>query len=682
MKGLFRAMLRIRMIEEKIAALYPEQEMRCPVHLSIGQEATAVGVCAALRSSDLVMSSHRSHGHFLAKGGDLKSMLAELYGKRTGCAGGKGGSMHFVDRPAGFLGATPIVGSTIPIAVGAALAAARRGEDRVVVAFFGEAATEEGVFHEAVNFAALHKLRVVFACENNLYSVYSPLSVRQPGGRSVSDLARGHGLKTLSCEGNDVIAVSETSAEAVRSARSGAGPVFIEMSTYRWREHCGANYDNNIGYREEAEFLAWKEKCPVSAFQKRGFDEGWLTPPQLSAMERELSLEISEAVRFAKDSPFPGPEELMNRVYAPADAAPAAASGRKGAKGTRELRFFEALREATELAMEADPSVYVMGLGVPDPKGVFGTTLGLQRTFGADRVLDMPTSENGMTGVAIGSALLGLRPILVHQRGDFAILSMEQLVNQAAKWHSMFDGKTRVPLVVRMVVGRGWGQGAQHSQSLQSWFAHIPGLKVVMPSTPSDAKGLLLSSIWDGNPVIFIEHRWLHGVRGPVPEGLTLEPLGKARVLRPGRDVTLLGVSYMTLESLRAAEYLAAEGVDAEVVDVRTVRPLDEAAILISLRKTGRLIVADTGWLTAGFAAEAIAVAAEKGFASLQAPPRRLGLSDCPVPSTPALANLCYPHAWDIAVAALETLGRKPKAAPPKPTGPLDVPDPSFTGPF
>lgn len=349
----------------------------------------------------------------------------------------------------------------------------------------------------------------------------------------------------------------------------------------------------------------------------------------------------------------------------------------------RELKFSEAVNEALDLCLENDPAVYVMGLGVPDPKGVFATTLGLRRKHGGRRVLDMPTSENGMTGVALGSTLAGLRPVMVHQRLDFALLAVEQIVNQAAKWRYMFGGQMGAPMVVRLVIGRGWGQGTQHAQSLQSWFAHVPGLKVVMPSTPADAKGLLIASVEDDDPVLFIEHRWLHGVSGPVPEGRYAEPLGAARIARQGGDLTIAAMSYMTLEALRAAEHLAREGADVEVVDVRSLRPLDESGLLSSVRKTGRLIVADTSWVFGGFSGELCALAAEKAFGALKCAPRRLGTADCPIPSTPALANLCYPRADDLAVAAREMLGLR--ALPPRRTdapAPLDVPDPSFTGPF
>ena len=349
----------------------------------------------------------------------------------------------------------------------------------------------------------------------------------------------------------------------------------------------------------------------------------------------------------------------------------------------RELKFFQAINEAIDLSMAKDPSVYIMGLGVPDPNGIFGSTLGLKQKHGDTRVLDMPTSENAMTGVAIGSALVGMRPIMTHQRIDFALLAAEQIVNQAANWYYMFAGKMSIPLVIRMIIGRGWGQGAQHSQSVQAWFAHVPGLKVVMPATPHDAKGLLIASIEDNNPVIFIEHRWLHNITSQVPEGLYRVPLGQAKVVREGNDVTIAAISCMTLEALQSAEMLAADGISAEVVDIRTLKPLDDALILESVRKTGRLLMADTSWKTGGFSAEIVARVAEQAFSDLKAPPGRVALPDCPSPTTRALANHYYPRAVHIVAMAKRMMGLPVEEPVIDTTSTLlDVPDPTFTGPF
>jgi pyruvate dehydrogenase E1 component beta subunit len=350
---------------------------------------------------------------------------------------------------------------------------------------------------------------------------------------------------------------------------------------------------------------------------------------------------------------------------------------------SRQLKFVEALNEALDLCMAKDPKVFILGLGAPDAAAVFGSTKGLVQKYGPRRVLDMPVAENGMSGVAIGAALQGMRPVMTHIRLEFAMLAIDQIVNQAAKWHYMFGGQASVPVVIRMIVGRGWGQGPQHSQSLQGWFAHVPGLKVVMPATPHDAKGLLIAAIEDNNPVVFIEHRWLYNIHGPVPEGIYRVPLGQPNILRRGRHVTVASVSHMTLEAVRAADELASEGIELEVVDIRTLNPFDETLIIESVRKTGHLIVADTGWRSVGFAAEVVSRVAEQCLGDLKRPPIRVTLPDLPAPTTRALSNYYYPLVHDISAAARRLVGRPMRPEPEiKPDAFLDVPDPLFRGPF
>ncbi len=350
----------------------------------------------------------------------------------------------------------------------------------------------------------------------------------------------------------------------------------------------------------------------------------------------------------------------------------------------RELSYANAIKEATDFCLEVDQSVLVIGLGVPDPKGIFGTTTGLQDKYGVDRVMDMPLAENGMTGVVIGASLNGYRPILTHQRVEFALLSIEQLVNQAAKWFYMNAGQQNVPIVIRLIIGRGWGNGAQHTQSLESWFAHIPGLKVVIPSNAYDAKGLLISSVEDNNPVIFIEHRWLHNIIDYVPTNGYRIPIGKANITREGKDVTIVTHSYMVLESIKCAEVLAKQGISVEVLDLRTIRPLDTETILRSVSKTLRVVVADNGWVQFGVSAEIISVITENIFDKLLSAPARVGINDSPSPSTRALIKSFYPRAAKIAKKISEMMNKDldMNILFPKPDIPLDVPDPSFRGPF
>lgn len=316
LKHLYYEMLRIRIVEEKIAEHYSDKEMRCPIHLCTGQEAVAVGVCSTLSPKDYVLSHHRSHGHYLAKGGNLKAMIAELYGKATGCSKGKGGSMHLIDLSAGFLGATPIVGSIIPIAVGVAFGSVMQNDSRVTAVFFGDAATEEGVFHESLNFARLKNLPILFVCENNFYSVYSPLSVRQPKGREIVRLVEGHGIEAFQGDGNDVIEVYEVAKKSVMKIKQGKGPIFLEFKTYRWREHCGPYYDYELGYRSLNEFNEWKRRDPIEKLENYLIKEGRIEKKDINEFIRKIEKEVEIAITFAKLSPFPEREALLENVYA------------------------------------------------------------------------------------------------------------------------------------------------------------------------------------------------------------------------------------------------------------------------------------------------------------------------------------------------------------------------------
>jgi pyruvate dehydrogenase E1 component beta subunit len=347
----------------------------------------------------------------------------------------------------------------------------------------------------------------------------------------------------------------------------------------------------------------------------------------------------------------------------------------------RKTTYREALLEGMRQCLHEDERVHLFGLGVPDPKGIFGTTIGLKEEFGPERVFDIPTAENGMTGVAIGSSLVGLRPVMTHQRVEFALLAVEQIVNQAAKWHYMTGGAMKVPLVIRMIVGRGWGQGPQHSQTLDVYFAHIPGLKVVAPATPADAKGLLISSIRDSNPVIFMEHRWLHETVGLVPETNFTTEIGKANIVRPGTDITLISYSYLLLEVLEAAKLLEKVGISCEVIDLRTLRPMDYESIDRSVQKTGRVLVVDNGWVEFGISAEIISHVTERNFSFLKAGPKRLGTVGVPIPSTRSLANLVYPSVEKIINLIREILpfnGLKDLTR----YRCEDVPNAAFKGPF
>ncbi len=348
------------------------------------------------------------------------------------------------------------------------------------------------------------------------------------------------------------------------------------------------------------------------------------------------------------------------------------------------ISYATAINKALHLAMASDEKVLCYGLGVTDPKAVFGTTQGLESAFGNKRVFDTPTSENAMTGIGVGAALAGYRPVMVHQRLDFFLLAMDQLVNSAAKWHFMFGGQQSVPITIRLILGRGWGQGPTHSQNLQAWFSHIPGLKVVMPSFADDAHGLLLSSIFDPNPVVFLEHRWLHNLSGEVPEHDQRVPIGKARTLKSGKDLTIVSSSYLTIEALKALPYLQDQNIDCELIDLRTIKPLDWEAIYQSVRRTGRILCLDSGYTTGSISGEVLARVSSELFHHLKAPPARIAMPDIHEGTSFALTKGFYVRAHNIFTRATEMLTGE---CPNVPNGllepqPHDVPGDWFKGPF
>ncbi|MEQ9489818.1 MAG: thiamine pyrophosphate-dependent enzyme [Alphaproteobacteria bacterium] len=676
----------IRRVEEGIVERYSDQEMRCPVHLSIGQEATAVGVSSALGPADKVFSNHRCHAHYLAKGGDLYRMLCELYGKADGCVGGRGGSMHLMAPEVGVDISIPIVGSSIPLAVGQALQDRRTGSDRVTVCYLGDGCLEEGVFHECANFASLHDLPVLFACENNLYSVYTPLRQRQPN-RPLSDLAKAHAMQTVMADGNDVTAVAGAAREAVDGLRRGCGPVFLEMPTYRHREHCGPNDDDHLGYREPGELAAWQVADPLPRARSGLAKEPDFNEVALQQIEQTIEAYIDETFDRARQAPYPAAIDPATGEYAPSDRP---AMPVKATAAVREMSFAEAVCDGLGVSIDRDPSVYLMGEGIDDPSAFWGTTRGIAERFGPEKVVEMPISELGMTGVAIGSAMAGARPVINLQRVEFALLAMEQIVNNAGKAFFAGNGHHTAPITVRMIVGRGWGQGPQHAQSLESVFAHFPGLKVILPSFPADAKGMLCAAIADENPVLIIEHRWLHFASGAVPGGYYENALDGPKRIREGVDVTLVASSFMTLEAVRAAALLDRIGIVVDLIDLRVVRPLNIDPILASVCRTGRLVCVDLGWSLFGVSSEIVAQVAERCFDSLEKPPVRIGPAPYPTPSSRALVETYYPTARSIIESVTALLGTAQSDRDrilrvlDEEIGdlPVDVPDPAYKGPF
>src|SRR6266446_3808359 len=608
LEGLYTTMVKIRRFDEKTVELFHAGLVKGTAHSYVGEEAVAAGACATLREGDYIVGTHRGHGHCIAKGARVDRMMAELMGRADGYCRGLGGSMHIAALDLNILGCNGIVAAGLPIGTGAALAAKLRKTDNVVVAFFGDGGANQGVVHEALNLAAVWKLPAIYLCENNQYAL-STATGRTTAGDSIAARAAAYGIPGVRVDGNDVLAVYETVRTAVARARRGEGPTLIEAVTYRWGGH--SMRANLPEYRTKEEEREWMERDPIARLGSHLVDGKRATPVRLKELAESVELELDRAVEFAKSSPEPTVELMEASVY-----APHAEVSEPATRAGRELTMAEALNEALQSEMQRDERVFVMGEDVGLIGGLFGVTRGLRERFGEDRVRDTPISEATFVGAGVGAAIAGLRPVVEIQIFDFVALTMDQLVNQAAKFRFMLGGRPTVPLVIRGPQGGGIRLAAQHSQSLEAWFAHVPGLVVVAPATPYDAKGLLIAAIRDDNPVIFLEHKMLYlGERGPVPEESYAIPLGKAAIRREGKDVSVVATQAMVAKALSAASLLDREGVSVEVIDPRTIRPLDEETILASVRKTHRLLIVHEACKTGGFGAEVSARVMEKAFA-------------------------------------------------------------------
>ncbi|WP_043672416.1 alpha-ketoacid dehydrogenase subunit alpha/beta [Streptomyces xylophagus] len=631
---MYRRMRRIRRFEERASDLYKATEIPGFLHLSIGQEASAVGACWPLGARDGITSTHRGHGHVLAKGLDSASMMAELMGKDAGTCHGRGGSMHIADPGLGIYGANGIVGAGLPIATGVAIAAKLRAAGDVVVAFFGDGAVAQGMFHEAVNLAAVWDLPVVFLCENNHYSEFSPASEQHRA--PLSARAAGYGIGYEHVDGNDVLAVAQTMTGVVARLRAGGGPVLVEAETYRWHGHYEGDPER---YRPAEEVAAAKERDPLLVARRQ------LDTASADAVDEEIDKEIEAAIEWARSLPEPAPETLYDYVSAPRLPIPEPARLPADAEIFRSM---DAVRLALEHELAADPSVFVAGIDVGAGGNVFGLTRGLAQTF-PGRVRDTPISESAIVGTAVGAAMAGMKPVVEIMYMDFIGVAFDMLLNQAAKLRFMTGGRASMPLVVRTQFGAGRSSGSQHSQSLEALLAHIPGLTVVMPSNPADTYGLLRAAIQDPNPVIFVENRLQYGLKGPKPPTDHLIPLGKAKVIREGTDITLVSWSRMVQDALAAAELLAGEGISVEVIDLRTISPLDRETVLASLAKTNRLVIAHEAVRDFGVGAELAAMAVDEGFWHLDAPVTRVAPPSVPAPYAPSLERVWLPSRDTIA---------------------------------
>lgn len=652
--GIYRTMARIATMDRRIQQGLAAGDLQFQYYPCGGQEAIPAAIAPHLSTDDKAVITYRCIHDIVAKGTPLREIMAEIYGRETGTSKGKGGPMHLSDPRSGLMVTTGIVGAGAPIAAGIALGEQLRGTGHVVTCSFGDGAANIGAVHEALNLAALWKLPVVFVCQNNLYAEYTSFAC-STASETIAARAAGYGMAGERVDGSDPDAVYEAAGRAIARARAGEGPTLLECVAYRLQGH---SFGSDEAHMDADALAAARADPPLARYRARLIRDGVADEATLAAIDRETLAEVEDAQAFATSSQAPGPDQIDTDIFADRCDLPAAERPFVAAAGvtgdTTRMTFGQAVNDAMAIALAEDPSVILLGEDIEDPAGgIVKATAGLSTRFGRERVRGTPISEQAIVGAAIGASLVGLRPIAEIMIVDFAMVCMDQIANHAAKLRYMSGGRTNVPITLRMLTAGNVGSfGAQHSQSLESWFAHIPGLKVVAPSNAADAKGLLLSCIDDPDPCIFLEAMRCYFVPGAVPTGSGRIPLGQAAVARPGTDLTIISWSWAMQEALAAAATLAADGISVEVIDLRSIVPLDMATVLDSARRTGRVMIVHAAVEFAGFGAELATRVQEAAWSSLKAPVARVGARYTPIPFAQNLEALHFPDAARIAERA------------------------------
>ncbi|MEQ8402599.1 MAG: pyruvate dehydrogenase (acetyl-transferring) E1 component subunit alpha [Roseitalea porphyridii] len=651
MLSLLESMIRIRRFEDKCAELYTQQKIRGFLHLYDGEEAIATGIIPVLKPEDRIVATYREHGHALVRGVPMTTVMAEMFGKAEGCSGGRGGSMHLFDRATKFYGGNAIVGGGLPLAGGLALADRMQGTSNVTACFFGEGAVAEGEFHETLNLAKLWNLPVLFVCENNGYAMGSALA-RTEAETDIHAKAAAYGIEAEVVDGMDVVAVEAAARRAIARIRETGAPVFLECRTYRFRAH--SMFDAQL-YRQKEEIEAWRPKGPIVRFQTWLQANHLIDEAEIGQIEQRVDAEIAEAVTFAENGTWEPVADLETHVLGeqPVPPAPVAPSGE-----TVAMTYREAVRQAIMDAMIRDERVFLMGEDVGAYGGCYAVSKGLMAEFGEDRIRDTPLSESGFTGAGIGAAAAGMRPIVELMTVNFSLLALDQILNTAATMRHMSGGQFGVPLVIRMATGAGKQLAAQHSHSLEGWYAHIPGLKVLAPGTVEDARGMLWTALEDPDPVLIFENVMLYNREEQIGTNAGPVDISSARVRRKGDAISIITYGGSLHKAMEAADRLAGEGIEAEVVDLRSLRPLDDATIITSIARTRRALIVDEGWRTGSLAAEISARIMEQGFWHLDAPVGRVCSAEVPIPYPKHLEDAAIPQVPSIVAGAKAVLGR------------------------
>jgi 2-oxoisovalerate dehydrogenase E1 component len=625
--GMYRTVLLARFVDQKAWSLTRTGKARFYIPAE-GQEAAQVGSAWALRAGhDIALPYYRDVGVVLSLGmTPYEILLAVLAKGDDPNSGGRQMPNHWGSSRLGIITGSSPIGTQFPHAAGLALASTIRGDDKVTVTWFGEAAASKGDFHEALNFAGIHRLPAVFVCENNGYAISVGMP-KQSAVPDVADRAASYGFDGVVVDGNDVLDVYAATQAAVARARAGKGPTLVEAKTYRLMPH--TTDDEDRVYRSREEVKAARQRDPLPRLERYVLEQGLLSAKEAARVEQAAREEVDEAARQAEAAASPEPGTAAAHVYVRPRPRPAREAARPA--GGVERTVLDSVRQTIHDVMAEDERVVLLGEDVGVMGGVFRASRGLQDAYGEDRVIDTPLAESSIVGIGVGLALAGMRPVAEIQFADFMHSTFDQMVSEAAKIHYRSNGDFSVPLVVRTPWGGGGHRGPYHSQAIEAFYAHVAGLKVVAPSTPADVAGLLRSAIEDPDPVLFLEHKKTYRkISGLVPEGEWRVPIGLAEVARAGDDMTLVTYGLHRHLSLEAAEILAYEDYSVEVIDLRTISPLDTGTVLASAVRTGRVLVVHEDNVSFGVGAEVAATVAQDAFYDLDAPVRRLAMPDVP----------------------------------------------------
>ena len=633
LKALYSALLTPRAIEEKMLRLIRQGRL-AKWFSGYGQEAISVGSVWALKENDYILPMHRNVGVWTTRGIPLKNLFCQLMGREGGYTNGRDRTFHFGLLDKHLVGMISHLAAMLPVACGLGMAAQLSESGQVALSMIGEGATREGDFHEALNLAAIWKLPVIFVVENNQYGLSTPTE-DVFAGRNFAAAASGYGMKGKVVDGNNILKVVEAVQAAAYRARNGGGPTLLEMKTFRMRGHEEAS---GTKYVPEELFEKWAKKDPVAQFERKLIKKKVLGQEQVEELKSIIVKEIEEAAEYALAQP--GVQSTVDRERGDVFAA-APIKSRSSNGSSRDMRFIDAISQGLQQAMDDDDRTLIMGQDIAEYGGVFKVTAGFLERFGSHRVRNTPIIESGAIGAAMGLALAGYRPIVEMQYADFISCGFNQIVNNLATTH--FRWGAPVPVTIRAPFGGHIGAGPFHSQSMEAWFCHVPGLKVVVPSSPYDAKGLLLSAIEDPNPILFFEHKALYrSLKGQVPVESYNVPLGSARIVLKGKDLTVVTYGIGVRWALEEAAFQETRGVSVEVVDLRTLIPWDRETVYQSVQKTNRVLVLHEAALTGGFGGELCARIAEDCFIHLDAPPTRIAAEDMPVPFSESLEKEIY----------------------------------------